>query len=73
MGEYQERTRRGTPTGKKENEIKTTKSVNHAFDRSKNSCHKISAAAPPPKSSHNGAGLAAAVKHANFPPAHKSN
>lgn len=71
MGEYQKQTRRGTPTGKKE--IKTTKSVNHAFDRSKNSCHKISAAAPPPKSPHNGAGLAAAVKNANFPPAHKSN
>lgn len=49
MGEYQKRTRRGTPTGKKENEIKP-KNVNHAFDRSKNTCHKISAGAPPPKS-----------------------
>lgn len=30
-----------------ENEIKP-KNVNHAFDRSKNSCHKISPNAPPP-------------------------
>lgn len=39
-----------------ENEIKP-KNVNHAFDRSKNSCHKISPKAPPPppkKESYNG-------------------
>lgn len=48
MGEYQKHDE-GRPLVKKKTKS-NRKNVNHAFDRSKNSCHKISAGAPPPKS-----------------------